>query len=178
MRSLAIALLLTPIALGEVREVPAQYATIQAAVDAAVNGDIVRVAPGQYVGALTMRGKALEIRSWDPGDPNTVRSTVLSNDTGSVILLDTTSGFTRLRGLTIMGDHLDGSGVDIARNSNAEIDGCRFLQNYTECSRRTLRTPVIRHIKRRSMLPMTARSTCATWRRFCRSLARTARTSG
>jgi predicted outer membrane repeat protein len=53
--------------------VPADYATIQAAIDAAVNGDIVEVADGQYSGPgnrdLDFGGRAITVRSAS-GDPD------------------------------------------------------------------------------------------------------------
>src|SRR5688572_2478631 len=49
------------------RHVPAQYATIQAAVDASVNGDEVVLADGTYIGAgnknLNLTGKQITLRS-------------------------------------------------------------------------------------------------------------------
>lgn len=52
--------------------VPGDYATIQAAVDAAVNGDVVEIADGVYTGAgnknLDFGGKAITVRS-AAGDP-------------------------------------------------------------------------------------------------------------
>jgi pectin methylesterase-like acyl-CoA thioesterase len=39
--------------------VPQQYATIQAAINAAVTGDSVLIAPGNYNEALTITGKAI-----------------------------------------------------------------------------------------------------------------------
>ena len=47
--------------------VPAQYPTIQAAIDASADGDIVRIADGIYTGAgnrdLTFNGKAITVES-------------------------------------------------------------------------------------------------------------------
>src|SRR5690554_366706 len=49
----------------EVREVPGEYETIQAAVDAAEPGDLVLISPGTYNEAVTVETDRLTIRGLD-----------------------------------------------------------------------------------------------------------------
>lgn len=60
-------------------EVPGQYPTVQAAIDAAAGGDEIALAPGVYPEAITISGKTLAIRSRfaTSGDPADVEATVL-----------------------------------------------------------------------------------------------------
>ncbi|MHC4315111.1 MAG: right-handed parallel beta-helix repeat-containing protein [Planctomycetota bacterium] len=57
------------------------YPTIQAAINAASDGDIIELQPGTYTGDgnrdIEFRGKAITVRSTDPNDPNVVAATVI-----------------------------------------------------------------------------------------------------
>lgn len=63
MLSFLVSLLLAIPAYATVRNVPSQYATIQAGINASVNGDTVLVAPGTYNEQLDFMGKAILLTS-------------------------------------------------------------------------------------------------------------------
>ena len=62
-------------------EVPVEYPTIQAAIDAASNGEHVLIMPGTYRGPgnrdLDLRGKAITVGGTDPNDPTVVAATII-----------------------------------------------------------------------------------------------------
>lgn len=83
-RLLLLVLLLPSIFLSELAyartlDVPAGYTTIQSAVDAAENGDLVLVAPGTYFERVVISGKALTIAShfYVTGDADFIDQTVI-----------------------------------------------------------------------------------------------------
>lgn len=85
------------------------YGTIQAAVDAAVTGDVVILAPGVYSGDgnrdISFLGKAITVRSIDPNDPNVVAETVIDcNGEGRGFVLENNCNDANsvLAGLTII----------------------------------------------------------------------------
>ncbi len=59
----------------------ADFATIQAAINDANDGDIIVVKPGRYVGQgnrdIDLKGKAITVRSTNPDDPNIVAATII-----------------------------------------------------------------------------------------------------
>jgi predicted outer membrane repeat protein len=63
-------------ALSETRQVPDEYPTIQAAIDAALDGDVVLIAPGAYSGDgnrdIDFKGKAITVRSQEGPETCTI----------------------------------------------------------------------------------------------------------
>jgi len=62
-------------------DAPANFTTIQAAIDDASSGDTVEIRPGTYTGFgnrdIEFKGKAITVRSTDPNDPNIVAATII-----------------------------------------------------------------------------------------------------
>ena len=60
---------------------PADFDTIQAAIDDSNDGDTIEVQPGTYTGDgnrdINYNGKAITVRSIDPNDPNIVAATII-----------------------------------------------------------------------------------------------------
>jgi hypothetical protein len=73
--------LFAPLAIAVERNIPSEYTTIQAAIDASISGDVVIIAPGTYTGAgnrdIDFLGKAITVRSIDPEDPCNVAATII-----------------------------------------------------------------------------------------------------
>jgi hypothetical protein len=97
---------------GEILHVPDQYPTINAAVIAAHNGDVVRVGPGTYIENVDFLGKAIVVTSHyvDGGDWSVVERTVIDGsdpvdpDAASTVVLCSGEGRESvLRGFTVTG---------------------------------------------------------------------------
>ena len=107
--------------------VPAEAATIQAAIDRAENGDTVLVAPGTYLETLDFRGKAISVI----GQAGPEQTIIDARGAGSVVTFK--SGETRaalLSGFTIRGGvgAFAGGGVYIA-NSSPTVRGNVIADN-------------------------------------------------
>jgi len=98
--------------------VPADYPTIQSAIDAAADGDSVIVSPGRYVEHINFLGKAITVRSSDPDSQEIVAATIIDGDgTGRCVTFDhdeghdsVIQGFTITNGCAPTGDS-DGAGI-------------------------------------------------------------------
>ena len=109
--------------------VPADQPTIQAAIDAASDGDVVLVAPGIYYEQLDPEGKTITVKS-SGGAVVTILDG--SNNTGPTVNIHYGEGnFTVLQGFTLVNGYAaaNGSAVSIFGSSPSIVDD-RFVGNY------------------------------------------------
>ena len=112
------------------------YPTIQAAVDAAADGDVIVLLPGTYVGAgnrdIDLRRKAVTIESTDPEDVDTVTATVIdcqgtAREPHRGFYAADFSG--AIRGLTVINGMASDGGAVYCQNSALVLAHCRLLDN-------------------------------------------------
>lgn len=105
--------------------VPAQYETVQGAINAAAPGDTVLIAPGEYLGSIDFNGKDIAVgsRYLVTGDTSYVAQTILRGSGTRVVRIDGhETRAARLAGLTVTGGLAsNGGGVDI-RYSSPTLD--------------------------------------------------------
>jgi parallel beta-helix repeat protein len=83
---------------------PADFDSIQAAIDYSWHGDIIIVKPGTYNENVSFSGRALTLTSEDPNDPAVVESTMISVESGYGVTFDFDEGNESvLTGFTITG---------------------------------------------------------------------------
>ncbi|MFZ0033806.1 MAG: right-handed parallel beta-helix repeat-containing protein [Sedimentisphaerales bacterium] len=112
--------------------VPTQYPTIQSAIDAAIDGDTIIVAPGTYTGEgnrdIDFLGKAITVRS-ETGPENCI---INCNGTEAephrgFYFHNNEDANSILEGFTIIGGY--GGGI-LCRQSSPTISKCRIINNY------------------------------------------------
>jgi hypothetical protein len=122
------------------------FDTIQAGIDAAVDGDTVLVAPGEYVitEPVTFRGKAITVKSEAGRDETTIRmGTPTNTNRGSVVVFENNeTDASILDGFTIAGgigswvssaSAYAGGGIYFDASSGT-IRNCAIVQNRVEVS--------------------------------------------
>lgn len=115
--------------------VPEDYPTIQAAIDAAPDGDTIVVLPGTYAENMYFLGKNVTLRSTDPTDPTVVAATIIDgNQAGSVVTFTGTenetcvlSGFTIRNGKANYGAGICGGTWELP--THATIRNCVVTAN-------------------------------------------------
>lgn len=134
----ASAAMIATSALGAVRLVPQNYRTIQEAVNAAANGDIVLVADGIYTGDgnrnIELLGKAITVRSLN-GAASTTIDAGASESTYFIgfNLHHNETNATVIEGFTIRGGHaFNGAGMHL-QGSSPTIRHCTFTDNQADC---------------------------------------------
>ena len=120
---------------GQLRLVPSEYATIQAAIDGCNNGDVVIVEPNTYTGPgnrdLDFKGKAITVRSIEPNNPDVVAATIIDcQGAGRGFYFHNDEGpDSVLNGLTITGGHTSSGGAILSMWSSPAIMNCVIVGN-------------------------------------------------
>ena len=128
-----IVLLFCPFAHGKVIHVDddgqGDFDNIQAGIDAAVDGDTVLVAPGEYViiESITFRGKAITVRSEAGPEETTIRMSDLDTDDAVMLFENGEGAGSLLEGLKLTGSRL--SGVSCI-GSSPSLENCVMTANY------------------------------------------------
>ncbi|MEW5802295.1 MAG: choice-of-anchor Q domain-containing protein [bacterium] len=83
--------------------IPEDYSTIQSAIDAADDGDVITIKPGTYTETVNFFGKAIAVKSTDPNDPDIVACTIIDGGkAGSVVTFGSGEGkLSVLSGVTV-----------------------------------------------------------------------------
>jgi len=129
-----VIILLSSLLFSTTRNVPGTYATIQAAINASVNGDVVLVQPGTYVENINYNGKLITIGSlfFTTADTSYISATIIDgNNSGRVVTFNSgEDSLAVLTGFTITNGYASDNGAGILCNfSNPNINNLKITDN-------------------------------------------------
>ncbi len=116
--------------------VPADQPTIQAGINAAVNGDEIIVAPDTYLEAINFLGKAITLRSSDGPEVTTING--VSGYFHMVLCVSGEGADTVFDGFTVTGGKADGGGINDSGGGMFNLDSsptvvnCTFIGNLAD----------------------------------------------
>ncbi|NIP26689.1 MAG: hypothetical protein GWN67_20385, partial [Phycisphaerae bacterium] len=110
---------------------PAGFNNIQAAIDVAVDGDVVIVAEGRYFENINFNGKNITLRSTDPNDPNVTAATIIDGkNNGTVVTFNNGEDANCvLNGFTITNGYAERGGGIYCFGSSTKLTNCTFTSN-------------------------------------------------
>jgi len=114
--------------------VPADYPTIQKAIDSACDGVTIIVAEGTYYENINFKGKYLTLTSEDPNDQSVVAATIIDgNNQGTVVHFSPRKDLnSRLAGFTITNGNFPYGGGIYCFSNNPIITNCNIRNNAAE----------------------------------------------
>ena len=131
--SIIIILILTNVLIAATINIPADYSTIQAGINAATNGDVVLVQPGTYVENLNYNGKNITVASlfFTTQDTSYISSTIIDGNQDRVVLFNSgETEFAILEGFKITnGDASDPNYLDYGGGGIKCINSNPTLRN-------------------------------------------------
>jgi chitodextrinase len=108
------------------------YTSIQDAIDAASNEDVIEIVEGTHAEAIDFDGKEIKLRGTDPNDWDVVEDTII-NSLGTAPVVNFSSGSeSTLEGLTVTGaddPNVYGGGVYVHSLAKAKISKCIIKDN-------------------------------------------------
>ncbi|MHC4693747.1 MAG: right-handed parallel beta-helix repeat-containing protein, partial [Planctomycetota bacterium] len=110
---------------------PAGFNKIQAAIDLAVDGDVVIVAEGRYFENINFNGKNITLRSTEPNDPNVTAATIIDGrNSGTVVTFNNGEDANCvLNGFTITNGYAERGGGIYCFGSSPKLTNCTFSSN-------------------------------------------------
>ncbi|MSR18616.1 MAG: hypothetical protein EXS00_05525 [Phycisphaerales bacterium] len=114
-------------AINGVRQVPAEYATIQLAIDASIPGDTVVVDAGEWSERIDYQGKPLTVRSRDGAAATSI---IGDGSAGPIVTIDGVGALgAKLEGFTVTGGRSSSGAGLLLEGTESEITSCVFTGN-------------------------------------------------